>query len=114
MQKQMEAVLVGCKYYDFIINYHYSSHDYLTEKLVRSYQDYLFGIDVNDQKAMKIAVQLDQIMQVYLTTKRFYHMVQNYYIKDAQLSFEDVTDIIALYHDYIREEMMTISNTKWI
>lgn len=114
MQKQMEAVLVSCKYYDFIVNYHYPSHDYLTEKIVKSYQDFLFNIDSTDSKAIKMAVQLDQVVQVYLTTKRFYQMVQNYYMKNTYVSFEDITDIMALYHDYIRDEMMTISDTKWI
>ena len=114
MQKQMEAVLVCCKYYDFIVNFHYANYDYVTENLIDAYQEFLFTIDYDDKKTLAMAVQLDHVMQVYLTTKRFYEMVQNYYMKDSAIVNDDIMDIVALYHDYIKEEMMTISSSKWI
>ncbi len=114
MQKQVDAVLVCCKNYDFIMNYHYVKNDYLTEILIGAYQDYLFATDANDAKAISMAVQLDHVIQVYLTTKHFYQMVQKHYQQELSKSFDDITDMIALYHDYIREEMMTISSAKWI
>lgn len=114
MKTQMEAVLVCCKYYDFIINFHYPTYDYVTEKLINIYQEFIFGMNPDDKKALAMARQLDQVMYVYLTTKHFYQMVQNYDMNGTSMIFEDAADIIALYHDYIKDEMKSTSTTKWI
>lgn len=114
MQGQIETVLKCCKHYDTIINFHYPHQDYITEKLITAYQEYLFQIDCNDEKAVYMAVQLDQVMQVYVSTKSFYRYVQHYYLEDSSISFGDITDVIALYHDYIKEELKTTQSTKWI
>lgn len=113
-QGHIEEVLVCCKNYDEIVNFHFSSYDFVTEKLISVYQDYLFQIDPSDAKMLQMAKQLDQIMYVYITTPNFYQFVQKSYQMDTCLFFEDVSDIIALYHDYIKEEMKYLNQTKWI
>ncbi len=114
MQGQIEEVLVCCKHYDTILNFSYPKHDYITQKLISSYQEYLFQIDQIDQKTIHMMKQLDQVMYVYVTSSHFYRFVQNYYIKDTSISFGDTTDIIALYHDYIKDEIGSTKTTKWI
>lgn len=114
MQGQIESVLKCCKHYDAIINFHYPHQDYITEKLITTYQEYLFQIDGNDEKAVHMAVQLDQVMHVYISTKSFYRYVQSYYLEDTSTSFGDVIDVIALYHDYIKNEITSSQTTKWI
>ncbi len=114
MQGQIEEVLVCCKYYDTILNFHYSLYDDITEKLISAYQEYLFQIDVIDSKKLDMAKQLDQVMYVYVTSPSFYRFVQNYYRKDISISFGDIMDVIALYHDYIKIEIKFPITTKWI
>ena len=114
MQGQIEAVLVCCNYYDTILNFHYSEYDDITEKLISAYQEYLFQIDSADSKLLHMAKQLDQVMYVYVTSPSFYRFVQNYYLKDTSIPFGDVTDVIALYHDYIKDEIKSTKITKWI
>lgn len=112
--KGQKAVLVHCKHYDAIMNFRYPYDDYITEKLVNAYQEYLFQIDCSDEKSLLLATQLDQVMQVYIGTKSFYQYVQNYYLEDTNTVFVDIIDMVALYHDYIRKEIKSIHTTKWI
>ncbi len=114
MQGQIEAVLVCCKHYDSILNFHYKTYDDITEKLISTYQEYLFQIDGEDAKQLHMAKQLDQVMYVYVTSSSFYRFVQNYYRKDTSIPFGDITDVIALYHDYIKDEIKSTKITKWI
>lgn len=114
MQGQIEKMLVCCKNYDAIINFHYPNYDYISEKLIGAYQEYLFQVDQNDPKAIHIATQLDQVMYAYVESRNFYRYVQNYYSKDDSISFGDLTDVIALYHDYIQFELRKEKETKWI
>lgn len=113
-QEQIKEVLVCCKNYDAIINFKYPSHDYITEKLISVYQEYLFQVDPTDFKMLNMAKQLDQVMQVYISTKSFYRFVQDSYVAEEHLFFDEIADVIALYHDYIKEEMKSSNSTKWI
>ncbi len=114
MQEQIEAVLVCCTHYDAIMNFQYSNTDYITKELLHLYQDYLFEVEVENQKNVNIAKQLDQVMYVYITTKRFFRFVQTYFLEEKSTTFVEILDIIALYHDYIKEEMNETVDTKWI
>ena len=114
MQGQIEAVLVCCKNYDTILQFRYSIHDAITEKLISAYQEYLFQIDAEDSKMLHMAKQLDQVMYFYVTYPNFYRFVQNYYLNDDSISFGDITDLVALYHNYIKDEIKSTKITKWI
>lgn len=110
----MQTVFICCKNYDEIMNYHYKDEDYISESLIQSYQNYLFEIDEEDEKAIYMAKQLDTVMQIYITNKSFYKYVQDYFLKEDNTSFGEIFDIIALYHDYIKAEMKRPNITKWI
>lgn len=113
-QGHIEEVLLCCKNYDEIINHNYPIDDFVTEKLINAYQDYLFQVDSTDKKMLQMAKQLDEIMHAYITTLAFYRFVQKAYQMDTNLFFEDISDMISLYHDYIKEEMKRTNQTKWI
>lgn len=114
MQGQIETILEYCEHYDAILNFHYKEFDDITEKLISSYREYIFQIDVQDKKQLHMVKQLDQVMHVYITSSSFYRFVQNYYQNDISISFGDITDVIALYHDYIKDEIKSTKITKWI
>lgn len=109
----VDTLLVKCKHYDTIVNFRYPAHDYISEKLIHAYQDYLFETQ-RQEKTDQMAIQLDQILSIYVKNKGFYKYVQNYYLKDERIAFGDLTDLIALYHDYVKEEMKQTVSTKWI
>ena len=110
----IQTVLECCKNYDSIMNYHYDYSDYVSEKLIRSYQEYIFEVDGQDEKMLHMASQLDQIMNVYICNKSFYKYVQEYFLREEAIIFGDIIDLIALYHDYVKNEIKASVTTKWI
>lgn len=106
-----ETLIKQCRNYDQIMNYHYSSDDYITDSIINTYREQIFS---KDTKIEKIKL-LDYIILEYLNNHHFKHFVKNYYL-DESLNYFDETDLklVELYDKYKLREAMNISGTKWI
>lgn len=100
-----------CKNYNQIVNYHYTSDDFITDSIINTYRNQIFS---ENPKIEKIKL-LDFIILEYLNNINFKHFVKNYYL-DETLNYFDNNDLklVELYDKFKLKEAMNISNTKWI
>ena len=61
-----KLVLKYCSNYYKIINFEYYEGDFVTDKLIKIYRDYIFNIDFNNIDNIKQAIKLDKIIAKYI------------------------------------------------
>ena len=54
-----------------IIDAEFDKNDYITEKLINIYIDFLFGVDINNKNDIKKVIKLDNILVKYLDESHF-------------------------------------------
>ncbi len=61
-----KLIIKHCPNFYKIINFEYHENDYISEKLVELYQEYIFRIDVNVQKEINKVELLDKVIARYI------------------------------------------------
>jgi len=97
--------------YDKIVNFLYEDDDFVSNRLISIYRDYLFG---NNNRYKK---KLDMVLGVYTDKQDFYRYIQEYFKKDDNLLDTDekiLNKLNRLYDDFEKEKLKKINNTRWL
>lgn len=71
-----KIILQYCPNFYKIINYDFEG-DSLTDKLIKVYKKFIFTIDIEDMKEVKIANQIDKILAKYIEDYQFRKELKN-------------------------------------
>ncbi|MDD2505198.1 MAG: hypothetical protein PHF21_02860 [Bacilli bacterium] len=80
--KKNKMILKHCPNFYNIINFDYFEDDYISEKLVQIYKDFIFNIDLNNQEDIEMIKQIDLVINKY--------MVDYYFRKEMQRSMLNI------------------------
>lgn len=61
-----KQILKHCPNFYKIMNFEYFEDDYLSEKIVSIYEDFVFKVDLKDSKQVKKIEQLDLVVNRYI------------------------------------------------
>ena len=64
--EENKEVLRYCPNFHKIVNFDYLKEDKITAKLIRIYKDYIFGIDIQDEEALKEVKEFDYVLNRYI------------------------------------------------
>ncbi len=66
-----KEVLKYCPNFYRIVNFDYASDDYITEKLISIYEEYVFKIDVSNLEDIKTVEKIDKVLSKYIEDYAF-------------------------------------------
>lgn len=66
-----KEVLKYCPNFYRIVNFDYSNDDFITEKLISIYEDYIFKIDLANLEDIEIAKKIDKVLSKYIDDYAF-------------------------------------------
>ena len=69
--KNNKEVLKYCPNFYRIVNFDYASDDFITEKLISIYEDYIFKIDLANLEEIELAGKIDRVLSKYIEDYAF-------------------------------------------
>ena len=114
-----KIVLKHCKYFYKIKDFEYDNDDYITDKLISTYEDYIFNIDINNADSLKKIERLDAIIYKYVEDYNFRKEIKTR-IYDIKVSRNDnilesiVNSLIKLFENYEEGYTRNIYFARWI
>lgn len=118
LEQKSKIIFEACPHYNNIINH--QKQDHISQRLVHYYSEYIFNINLTDQEELEKIKKLDQIIYEYITNIQLLHYFEmNFERKmqedDEKAYFDELIDtIIELYEQYQKDQIIKISNSKWI
>ena len=61
-----KQILNYCKNYYKIIDFNFNEEDFITEKLIKIYKQFIFNVDINNTNEVNKVVELDNILNLYI------------------------------------------------
>jgi hypothetical protein len=115
-----KIILNNCPNFYRIVNFDYFEDDYVTEKLIKIYEDFIFKIDVSNSEEIKMVKKIDYVLGKYIDDYLFRRKMQTeiYNVK-IRKSCTDVLravveSIIAIFNRYEEETTRNIYISRWI
>lgn len=99
-----KIILKHCPNFYRIINFEYFEDDYLSERLINIYEEFIFNIDIDNKIDIKIVSQIDKVLAKYIENYEF-RKEMKYRLKQLKIS-KSTTDILKA----IVEGIIRISN----
>ena len=117
--KKNKIILNHCKNFYRIKNYEYDSNDYITEKLISIYEDYIFNINEKDDNDIKKIEQLDFILGKYVDDYTFRKEIKNKVLnitvsRGTNVLESIVNSLIKLFENYEEGYTRNIYFARWI
>ena len=115
-----KVILKYCPNFYKIINFEYLENDYITERLINIYRDFIFNVDTTSEAKIKQAVELDSVLAKYIDDYLFrkemkYELVQLRIRKDEDNMVEAiVSNIVKIFNRYQEGFTRKIYISKWI
>ena len=112
-------ILSHCKNFYKIKDFEYDSDDYITEKLLNTYEDYIFNIDIHDEEEVKRIEILDLIINKYIDDYSFRKEIKSR-VRDIRVARGDniiesiVNALIKLFENYEEGYTRNIYFARWI
>ena len=116
----VQKILGKCPYYDYIVNYEYEEGDTLTSTLIDWYRDLIFSANANDEAQLKIVGAIDYSMHLYVRDNKYKRGLKKLITIDDfslenKVKIKDVIKKIILFtNTYEKEEILEVSNSKWL
>lgn len=114
-----KIILQYCPNFYKIINYDFEG-DSLTDKLISVYRKFIFTIDIEDMKEVKIANQIDKILAKYIEDYQFRKELKNG-LKNFKVTNSSsnilkaiVEGIISVFNKYEEGSTRKIYIARWI
>ena len=114
-----KIILQYCPNFYKIINYDFEG-DSLTDKLISVYRKFIFTIDIEDMKEVKIANKIDKILAKYIEDYQFRKELKNG-LKNFKLNNSSsnilkaiVEGIISVFNKYEEGSTRKIYIARWI
>lgn len=71
LMNKNKIILGYCPNFYKIKNFEYDNEDYITDKLINVYEDYIFSINETDSNSIKKIKELDSILGKYISDYNF-------------------------------------------
>ena len=80
--KNNKTILKHCPNFYKIINFEFFEEDFISQKLISIYKDFIFEIDINNKADVKMTEQLDFVINKY---------IEDYYFrKEMQIGMKNI------------------------
>lgn len=118
--KQELEVLKYCPNYQQVINYSFETDDYISEKLVRIYKDFIFKANLQDSKDLHMVKELDYVLGKYvddfLFQKELRSEIVNIKIKRTctDVLRAIVESVLHIFDHYLFNTTRKITIARWI
>ena len=115
-----KEVLKYCPNFYRIVNFDYTSDDYITEKLISIYEDYIFKIDLANLEDIETATKIDRVLGKYIEDYSFRkelrkELVQVRIKKSCTDMLKAIVDsVIAIFTRYEEFTTRNIYISRWI
>lgn len=119
MNKNKE-VLKYCPNFYKIVNFVYDENDYISDKLISIYEDYIFKINVYNQDEIETVKKIDYVLgkyiDDYLFRKELYKELPQVRIKKncTDILKAIVESVIAIFNNYQEYSTRRIYISRWI
>lgn len=89
------SILTYCPNYNKIINFEFLKSDYISEKLITFYKNYIYTIDINNKEECLKAQNVDIILNTYINDYIFRREMKNELLQiKIRRNIDDVLKII--------------------
>lgn len=113
----MKETLKCAPHYDEIISFNFKEDDFITERIINYYQEYLFGIIKSNNYRIRV---LDKIIYEYLTNSKFNRYAKEF-LENLEVSNDDIDyynnldiNLPRLYRMYEKNSLLVVSSTRWL
>ena len=117
--KKNKIILNHCKNFYKIKDFEYENDDFITDKLINIYEDFIFNIDENDNESIKKIETLDFILSKYIDDftfrKEIKTRIYNIKIRRNDNIIESIVNaLIKLFENYEEGYTRNIYFARWI
>ena len=115
-----KIVIKYCKDYYRIINEEFSDLDYMSDKIIRIYQSFIFSINSRNKAELKKAVDLNTAIVRYFDDRDFKTMLNNFLAslkvskKESNVIAYIAGEIIKEYNKYMEGFTRNLYIPRWI
>lgn len=114
-----KEILNYCQNYYKIIDFNFNEEDFITEKLIKIYKQFIFNVDINNTNEVNKVVELDNILNLYIEDYEFRGELQKEIVKvrvkkDSNILVSLIESIIKIFTDYEEYTTKKIYIAKWI
>lgn len=114
-----KQILNYCKNYYKIIDFNFNEEDFITEKLIKIYKQFIFNVDINNTNEVNKVVELDNILNLYIEDYEFRGELQKEIVKvrvkkGSNILVSLIESIIKIFTDYEEYTTKKIYIAKWI
>ena len=119
MNKNKQILKYAPNFYK-IINFEYFENDYVTEKLISIYEEFIFGVDVANPDELNKVVEIDKVLNKYIDDYVFrsemkYELTQiKVRTDEANILDAIVKSIIKIFDRYVEGYTRSIYISRWI
>lgn len=115
-----KEVLNHCPNFYKIVNFAYDENDYISDKLISIYKDYIFKINIANSDEVETVKMIDYVLgkyiDDYLFRKELYKELPQVRIKKncTDILRAIVDSVIAIFHNYEEYSTRRIYISRWI
>ncbi len=114
-----KKILHHCPNFYKISNFEYNEKDYISERLIGVYKEYIFNIDLSDQDQVNKIENLDKIISKYIDDY-FFRKEMRMGLKEIKIKKTDniiesiVNQVIKIFERYEEGYTRNIYLSRWI
>ncbi len=117
--KKNKEIINHCPNFHKIINFDYFEGDFISEKLIEIYKDFIFEIDLNNKKEIDMIKQIDFVINKYIEDyyfrKEMQRSMQNIRVKNSGNLLKDIVEeVINCFDSYEYGYTRNIYFARWI
>ena len=117
--KKNKTIINNCPNFYKISNFDFFEGDYISEKLIEFYKEFIFRIDINEEEDIKLIKQLDFVVNKYIEDYYFRKEMQrgmiDIRVKKSQDLLRDIVEaIINCFDNYENNYTRNIYFARWI
>lgn len=117
--KRNKKYLAYCPNYYKITEFEYYEDDYISEKLIQIYHQFIFSIDLENKEQINKLRMIDKILSKYIDDYSFRHELKTGLLKvkvkkNSNILESLVNQIIDLFDNYETTFTRTIYIARWI
>ena len=117
--KKNKVIINNCPNFYKIKNFDIEESDYVTDKLISVYEDYIFDVDINDINNLRKIEELDKILGKYVEDYSFRKEIKKDVLtikikRDSNIIESIVNSLIRLFENYEDGYTRNIYFARWI
>lgn len=117
--KKNKTILKYCPNFYKIKDFDFEEDDYITQKLITIYEDYIFNIDEKDKESLEKIKRLDKILYKYIDDYTFRKEIKNGVLnirvkRGTDIIETIVNNLISLFEEFEDGYTRNIYFARWI